>query len=89
VPQAGGGSVPTRTTRSARAAQPARPMIAPSVASRPQRGFACYKHRLFQSTSHFGRQRMLRISDTPLDEYYAGFEFCDVTDRPGSRLSLM
>jgi hypothetical protein len=67
-------------------------MIAPSVASRPQRGFACNKHRLFQSTSHFGRQRMLRISDTPLDEYYArlaGFEFCDVTDRPGSRLSLM
>jgi hypothetical protein len=35
---------------------------------------------------------MLHVGDTPLDEYYArlpGFEFCDVTDRPGSRLSLM
>jgi hypothetical protein len=64
-------------------------MIAPSAASRPQRGFACNKHRLFQSTSHFGCQRMLHVDDTPLDEYYAGFGFCDVTDLPGSWLSLM
>ena len=67
-------------------------MIAPSAASRHQRGFACNKHRLFQSTWHFGCQRMLHVGDPPPDEYYprlAGFEFCDVTDLPGSRLSLM
>lgn len=40
--------------------------------------FTCHKHRLKESTAHFGCQRMLHIGDTPLDEYYArqaGFEF--------------
>ena len=45
--------------------------------------FVCHKHRLSDSTSQFGCQRMLHIGDTSLDAYYArlaGFEFYDVTD---------
>ncbi|HLK72170.1 MAG TPA: HAD family hydrolase [Streptosporangiaceae bacterium] len=40
--------------------------------------FTCHKHRLLESTAHFGAQRMLHIGDTSLDEYYArlaGFDF--------------
>jgi hypothetical protein len=42
-----------------------------------------FEHRLCDSTSRFGCQRMVHIGDTPLDAYYAGqagFEFYDVTD---------
>lgn len=47
--------------------------------------FTCHKHRLKESTVHFGCQRLLHIGDTSLDEYYArlaGFEFRYATDLP-------
>lgn len=49
--------------------------------------FTCHKHRLKESTAHFGCQRMLHVGDTPLDEYYArlaGFEFRYATDLPAA-----
>jgi hypothetical protein len=55
--------------------------------------FTCHKHRLKESTAHFGCQRMLHIGDTSLDEYYArlaGFKFsyaADVPFPPGSWLN--
>jgi hypothetical protein len=33
--------------------------------------FTCRKHRLLESTAHFGAQRTLHIGDTSLDECYA------------------
>ena len=47
--------------------------------------FTCHKHRLKESTAHFGCERLLHIGDTSLDEYYArlaGFDFSYATDVP-------